>query len=255
MKYGLFVSSACALALLLSACDKEGGGGSPGETTDGTTAFVAAADALAAKLKTGAPAASDPAVKAFDAQAEQGLRTLDTAALPVRGFESYDELCGKTATLVAAYVNIGVDKAPAASRTQVMTRNAEKYLDQMFAPLMFSAHCSALHLPFLEKTAGRDVAGKATALQQVRMGAFGQVIGMMQMAGDTTLDEPRRRRVIDLLAADAGNFAIVLSAAQRQELAATVDAIRATLPDRDKPTADKVKASLTGAPCGPFCQM
>lgn len=253
MKSGL-LASACALVLVLGACDRPGSGGSAG-TADNTAAFTAAADALATKLKTGAPRADDPVVKAFEAQAEQGLRTLDTAALPLRGFDSYDQLCGKTATLVAAYVNIGVDQAAGSSRALAMSRNAEKYLDQMFTPLLFSAHCSAAHLPFLEKTAGRDVAGKAMALQQIRMGAFGQMIGLLQMAGDTTLDEARRRRVIEQLAADAGNFAIILSSAQRQELALTVDAVRATLPDRDKPTADKVKASLAGAACGPLCRM
>ncbi|HEX2764753.1 MAG TPA: hypothetical protein VHM92_13035 [Allosphingosinicella sp.] len=255
MKPGLFASAAGAVALLLGACDKQGSASSSPATTDETAAFTAAADALAAKLNTGGPRPDDPAVKAFEAQAERGLRTLDSGALPLRGYESYDALCGKTAMIVAAYINLGVDKAPAASRTEVMIRNAEKYRDQMFAPTLFSAHCSAAHLPFLEKAAGADMAGKATALQQARMGAYGQVLGLLQMAGDPTLDEPRRRRAIEQLAGDAANFAIILSQAQRQELAAMTDAVRAGLPDRDRPTADRIKASLAAAPCGRFCQM
>lgn len=255
MKTRLFASAACAVALLLSACGKEGASGSAPGVADNTAAFIAAADALSARLNTGAPPANDPAVKAFDAQAEQGLRTLDTGALPLRGFDSYDALCGKTARIVAAYLTVGADKAPEASRNLVMTKNAEKYLDQMFTPMMFAAHCTAAHMPFLEKSAGGDLTAKATAVEQTRTGTWAQVIGMLQMAGDPTLDEPRRRRVIDQLEADVANFAIILSAAQRQELAATLDAVRATLPDRDKPTADKVKANLAGAPCGPFCRM
>lgn len=259
MKSGLFRSTACAVILFLAACDDKGGSASadsPAEATaDATAAFTAAADALSAKLKAGAPAASDPAVKAFEAESGKALQTLGTPALPLRGFDSYDDLCGKTATLVAAYVNLGVDKAPEASKAELMNRNATQYLDQLFTPLLFSAHCSAAHMPFLEKEAGGDVAAKAAALQQVRSGAYGQASGLLQMAGDPSLDAARRRRIVDQLNVDAAHFAIILSPAQRQELGAGADAVRATLPEADKAGADKVKAALTGAPCGPLCKM
>ncbi|MGZ8307623.1 MAG: hypothetical protein ACXWU6_13655 [Allosphingosinicella sp.] len=251
MKSGLFRSTACAMVLLLAACD-DNSGSAPADTT---AAFTAAADALAAKLKAGAPAASDPAVKAFDAESGKALQTLGTPALPLRGFDSYDDLCGKTATLVSAYVGLGIDKVPAASQAEVMSRNVTQYLDQMFNPLLFSAHCSAAHMPFLEKMAGDDVSDEANLLQQVRVGAYSQVSGLLQMAADSTLDAPRRRRIVDLLAADVANFAIVLSPGQRKVLAADADAVRATLPDADKSQADKIKAGFVGASCGPFCKI
>lgn len=255
MKSGLFRSTACAIVLLLAACDGKSGSAPADTKADTTAAFTAAADTLAAKLKTGAPAASDPAVKAFDAESGKALQTLGTPELPLRGFDSYDDLCGKTATLVAAYVNIGVDKAPEAKKAELMNRNATQYLDQMFTPLLFSAHCSAAHMPFLEKEAGDDVAAKAAALQQVRGGAYGQAVGLLQMAGDPSLDPARRRQIVDQLGADAANFAIILSPAQRQELGAGVDAVRASLPDADKAAADKIKAAFAGAPCGTLCKM
>jgi hypothetical protein len=253
MKSGLFRSAACALVLLAAAaCDNKAAAPS---ATDTTTSFTAAADALASKLQAGAPPASDPSVKAFDAESEKALQTLGTPALPLRGFESYDDLCGKTATIVGAYVNLGVDQAPEASKAEVMNRNATQYLDQIFTPLLFSAHCSAAHMPFLEKEAGGDVAGKAAALQQVRAGAYGQVTGLLQMAGDRSLDAARRRRIIDLVGADAANFAIILSPAQREQLAGTLDSVRAALPEADKAGADKAKAAFAAAPCGPLCKM
>ena len=255
MKSGLFRSTACAVILLLAACDGKGGSAPADAAADTTAAFTAAADALSAKLEAGAPAASDPAVKAFEAESGKALQTLGTPALPLRGFDSYDDLCGKTATLVAAYVNIGVDKAPEASKAELMNRNATQYLDQMFTPLLFSAHCSAAHMPFLEKEAGDDVAAKAAALQQVRGGAYGQVTGLLQMAGDRSLDEARRRRIVDLVGADAANFAIILSPDQRREIAAAVDSVKASLPDADKPAADKIKTAFATAPCGPLCKM
>ena len=252
MKSGLFRSTACTLALLLAAaCDDKG----TAPPADSAASFTAAADALAGKLKAGAPAASDPAVKAFEEETGKALQTLGTPALPLRGFDSYDDLCGKTATIVGAWVNLGVDQAPEASKAEVMNRNASQYLDRMFTPLLFSAHCSAAHMPFLEKETADDVAGKAQALQQVRGGAYGQVNGLLQMAGDPSLDEARRRRIVDLLGADAANFAIILSPAQRQSLSATVDAVRATLPDADKAKADKIKTAVAAAPCGPLCKM
>lgn len=252
MKSGLFRSSACALVLLVAAACGDKSAEPPADTA---ASFTAAADALAGKLKAGAPAASDPAVKAFDSEAGKALQTLGTPALPLRGFESYDDLCGKTATLVGTYVNLGVDQAPEASKAEIMNRNATQYLDQIFTPLLFSAHCTAAHMPFLETETADDVAGKASALQQVRSGAFGQVNGLLQMAGDPSLDEARRRRIVDLLGADAANFAIILSPAQRQSLAGTVDSVKATLPDADRAGADKIKASLAAAPCGPLCKM
>jgi hypothetical protein len=256
MKSGLFRSAACVLVLLAAACDKGGGSASAStDAADTTAAFTAAADALAAKLKTGVPAASDPAVKAFESESGKALQTLGTPALPLRGFDSYDDLCGKTATLVAAYVNDGVDKAPEAKKAELMNRNATQYLDQMFTPLLFSAHCSAAHMPFVEKETGDDVAAKASALQQVRGGAYGQASGLLQMAGDPSLDAARRRRIVDQLGADAANFAIILSPDQRRQLAAGADAVRASLPDADKPAADKIKAAFATAPCGPLCKM
>src|SRR4051812_6130158 len=120
MKSGLLRSTACALVLLLAACDKNGGSD---YLSDSTASFIAAADALAAKLKTGVPAASDPAVKAFDAESEKGLRTIGTPALPLRGFDSYEDLCRKAGNIVAAYVNFGVKEAPVASTAEILTRN------------------------------------------------------------------------------------------------------------------------------------
>lgn len=249
MKSGLFRSSACALALLLAACGKDPGAA----VADSTADFTAAADALAARLKTGVPAASDPAVKAFDVQSGKALQALGTPALPLRGFDSYDDLCGKTSNIVSAYVSFELDQASEDKKAEIMTRNATRYFDQMFTPILFSAHCSAAHMPFLEKEAGDDP-DSAASLKAVRMGTWGQISGLLQMAGDGSLDPARRRRILDLLAADAANFAVILSPGQRQDLVRTVDGLRAALPDADKAPADKIKASFAAAPCGPLCK-
>jgi hypothetical protein len=193
-------------------------------------------------------------VRAFDAESGKALQTLGTPALPLRGFDSYDELCGKTDAIVSAYVNLELDQAREASKAEIKTRNASQYLDQMFTPLLFSAHCSAAHMPFLEETAGDDVATQAS-LKPVRIGTWGQVGGLLEMAGDPSLGQARRRRIVDLVAADAANFAIILSPGQRRDLAGRVDAVRATLPDADKAQADKIKATLAGAHCGPLCRV
>jgi hypothetical protein len=251
MKSGLFNSSAVTVVALLAACGNPTGG----SDNDTTAAFTAAADALIAKLQAGAPAADDPAVMAFDAETGKALQTLGTPALPLRGFDSFDDLCGKAATIAGAYVNFGVDEAPEASTVEVMNRNAAQYLDQMFTPLLFSAHCTAAHLPFVEEQTAGEVASNGAALQQVRDGAYQQVGGLLQMAGDPTLDAARRHRIVDLLVTDAPRFAIILSTAQRQELAAAVDAVQASLPDADKAAAGEVRTALVGAPCGPLCAM
>ncbi len=255
----VFGVSVCALALAVAGCgDSNASGNEAGTSAPGgavsTASFTAAADALSARLSGGsAPAANDPAVAAFEAQSASALQALGTSALPVDGFTSYDALCGKTATIVGAYVNIGVDPAgDTAARAAQMNRNAEQYLDQMFTPLLFSAHCTASHMPFIEgKISGSDLSAKRSALQQIRDGAYGQVSGLLQMASSNDIDSARRARIVDMLAADAGKFAIAFNAQQRAALSAMADSLPADVHGKGA----GIKAGLTGAACGKLCSM
>jgi hypothetical protein len=75
------------------------------------------------------------------------------------------------------------------------------------------------------------------------------------MAGDSDLDAARRRRIVDLLAADAGNFAIILSRAQRQELGAMAERVGTGLPEDARAQASKIRAGLEQASCRGLCSM
>jgi hypothetical protein len=256
----IFRGSFCALALVLAAgCGDSGAtgnaaGNSVAPAGDATASFTAAADALSAKLRGGsAPAASDPAVAGFETQSASALQALGTSALPVDGFTSYDALCGKTATIVGAYVNLGVDPSgDSATKAAQMNRNAEQYLDQMFTPLLFSAHCTAEHMPFIEgKITDSDLTAKRSALQQIRDGAYGQASGLLQMASSGDIDAARRARIVATLAADADKFAIAFNAQQRAALSTMADSLPADV--REKGAG--IKAGLTGAACGKLCSM
>jgi hypothetical protein len=256
----VFGASVCALALTLTGCGDSNASsneaaGNPGASTGSSVAsFTAAADALSARLTGGsAPAAGDPVVAAFETQSASALQSLGTSALPVDGFTSYDALCGKTATIVGAYVNLGVDPAAdSAAKAARMNRNAEQYIGQMFTPLLFSAHCTAAHMPFIEnKISGSDMSGKRAALKQIRDGAYGQASGLLQMASSNDIDSPRRARIVDLLAADAANFAIAFNPQQRAALSAMADSLPADLKEKGV----GIKAGLTGAACGKLCSM
>lgn len=237
-------------ALMLAACDS-----GSSAARESTASFTAAADTLTAKLKSGQlPPPGDPDVKAFEAQSAQALKTLGTPDLPVDGFDSFQKLCGKASEAVGAYVNAGVQQA-GAQQVEVINRNGEQLVQNMFSALLFGARCTAAHLPFIEKEVGDDINGKEGPLAQVRGGAFAQVQGLLEMAGSMDLDAERRGRVLDLLAADAGNFSVTLSAAQRQQLATLAESVRATLPEDRKGQVDKIKAGLTGSPCGELCKI
>lgn len=254
-----FLAACCALATLTAGCDQPGDGA--GQETVHRSAFTVAADALAKKLATSAtdgkvPPASDPVVQGFEAESGKAIETLGTPALPIRGFDSYERLCGKTVEIVSGYVNAGTGPLGEAAKAEAMNRNIEKYLDQLFTPLLFSAHCTAAHMPFIEQTIGSSELGdKADALRQVRDGAYGQVNGLLEMAGAADLDAPRRRRIVDMLAADAGNFAIILSRAQRQELGAMAERIGESLPEDARAQASKIRAGLEQASCHRLCAM
>lgn len=257
----IFRVSICALALAVAAgcndsdaTDKTGAGNSAAPAGASSASFGAAADALAAKLRRGsAPAANDPAVAAFETQSANALQALGTSALPVDGFTSYDALCGKTATIVGAYVNLGVEASgDNEAKAARMNQNAEKYLDQMFTPLLFSAHCTAAHMPFIEeKISDSDLIAKRAALLQIREGAYGQASGLLQMATSKDIDPARRTRIVDLLAADSGKFAIAFNAQQRAALSTMADSLSADLSEK----GSSIKAGLTGATCGKLCSM
>ena len=252
--------------LALAACGDDGagtgGGGKAG--SDLRADFSKAADALLARTgtpgeKAEMPAADDPAVQAFEAQAGRALNALGTDELKVDGFETYEALCGKTASIVGAYATAGVGTAGAdqAAQQSRMEGNVAKYMDQMFTPLLFGAHCNAEHMPFLEEQVGEAGAGdsKAAAVNQVRAGVFQQAMGLAQMAADSGFGEARRRRIVELLAADASKFAIALTPGQREQLAAAAQQLEATLPADLKPQAQKIRAALQSAPCGNICSL
>lgn len=259
--------TACALiALTLSGCE---GGGNEADANaaaagggDGEIAgdFTEAADALQAKLA--APGqngelvpAGDPAVQAFDRQADRALAALGTPQLPVQGFETFEAFCAKTAGIVGAYLTAGTSSESGPTQQQMLA-NSARYLDQMFTPLLFAAHCSAQHMPFLEETVSKDdVSGKEAALQQVRDGAFSQAAGLMEMAAADDLEPARRARVVDLLAQDAEEFAIALSPQQRQQLAQMAQQLGSRLPPESAGKAETIRAAFQNRECGALCSM
>lgn len=258
MNRSLLTASACAAALLAVACS--GGGGSAD-----ADALVKAGKALEAKLgapgeKADMPGKDDPDVKAFDAAAEKGLSELGTDAMPVDGFDSYGKLCGSAANVTAAYVSAGIGAVgsgglPMNDQAKVakMTQNMERYMDQLFTPLLYAAHCTAVHLPSIEKAVSdEDLKGKTEALAKIRSGAYGQASGLLQMAGANDISADRRKRLLDILVRDAGNFATVFNANQRQELGQMAQAVGQSQPDA-KAQTDKIKAGIDAAPCGKLC--
>jgi hypothetical protein len=71
------------------------------------------------------------------------------------------------------------------------------------------------------------------------------------MASSGDIDSARRARIVDLLAADAGNFAIAFNPQQRAALSAMTD----SLPADVKGKGAAIKSGLTGAACGKLCAM
>ena len=243
-----------ATALLLAGC-----GSKPSAKGSALAAdYDKAADALLAKMSDPAakgqlPGKDDPAVKDYDDAASRAMTALGTDDLPATGFDSFDRICGKGAKIVGTYISGGSGSGTA--DVQTMNANAERYMDQMFTPLLFSAHCTAAHLPFIDKTvSGQDLTKKAAAVAQIRGSAWGRASGLLEMAGDPNFDAARRGRIMDLLAGDAGNFAIAFSPAERQELARTAQSIKPLLPKDSQPDADRVSQAVTSAPCGRLCK-
>lgn len=246
------VSLGAAALAMTAAC----GDDKPAASADTTPAFTAAADAVTARLSRpgAAPDASDPTVSAFEDLSTRGLTALGTAALPIDGFTSYEALCGKTASVVGAWAALGSAEVPEAEKAALMERNVTVHLDRIFTPLLFSAHCSAEHLPFIEKSVSADdLRDNKAAVEQVRGGAYQQVSGLLEMAGSADLDPARKVRIADMLAADAAKFAIALDAGQRKSLADMSEAVRPALPEPSRAKVDAIKSGFVQAPCGKLC--
>lgn len=250
-------TAALPVLMLVSGCD----GSTSGETQIGSNLkadFVAAADALLAK--TGAPgekevmpAANDPSVQAFEAQSGKALAALGTDALPVEGYESYNALCDKTASIVGAYALAGTKGTAGAAQQQIMERNIEQNFDAVFAPLLFSARCNATHMPFLDGQLSSSDPSKATAVKQVRDGVFGQLAGLLQMAGDATIDAGRRQQIVDILAGDGSQFAVGLSLSQRQDISKQAQKVSEAVSDGLRSQLEKFRSELARTPCGKIC--
>ncbi len=249
--------SVCAFGLMFaSGCEDAPKGGA--EAVQLSDQFTQAADALVAKVgapgeKAEMPAATDAAVKAFDVQAEKALAALGTPALPVDGFNTFDRFCGKTANIVGAYVGAGQSAASSGDQQALMLQNTQRYFDQIFTPLLFSAHCTAVHLPFFEQTIDVKDQSKAEAFRQVRDGSFQQLNGLLEMSGASDIGPEQRRRALDVLAKDAGNFAIILNPAQRQNILAAAQKVRAAVPEESRAQVDAVSTAVSKAPCGKLC--
>ena len=265
MKTHLFAATALAAAALLAGCSGGAGGNNSTAAAHASADLVKSAQALQAKLgapgeKAEMPSADDPDVRAFDAQAEKALTALGTPAMPVQGLDSYERLCGPAANITAAYVSVGVGPIgsgglPMDDQAKVakMNANATRYLGQMLTPLLYSAHCTAVHMPAIEKDlATKDLSGKTGAVDKIRGGALSQAGGLFQMAASSDIKPDQRQRVVDLLTRDVGDFAVALSQAQRQQLTSIVDQAAAASPDV-KAKADAMKASIAKAPCGKLC--
>jgi hypothetical protein len=249
----IFRASLGASALaMIAAC----GDDKPAAPADTTAAFTAAADAVTARLNGpgAAPATSEPAVKAFEDASMRGMTALGTPALPIDGFKSFDSLCGKAGAVVGAWAALGSAGVPESEKPALMERNVTQYLDQIFTPLLFSAHCAAEHLPFIETTVSEaDLGDKKAAIEQVRGGVYQQVSGLLEMAGSADLDPARKMRIADLLAADAAKFAIVLDAGQRKAVADMSEVVRPALPEPSRDKVDAIKSGFVQAPCGKLC--
>jgi hypothetical protein len=249
------LAGVAAAALLVAGCS---GSGMSSKSSALAADYDKAADALLARMSDPAargqlPGKDDPAVRDYDDAASRAMAALGTDDLPATGFDSFDRICGKGAKIVGTYISGGSAGGTADVRT--MNANAERYMDQMFTPLLFSAHCTAAHLPFIDKTiSDQDLTRKAAAVAQIRGSAWGRASGLLEMAGDPNFDAARRGRIMDLLAGDAGNFAIAFSPAQRQELARTAQSIKPLLPRDSQPDADRVSHAVTSAPCGKLCK-
>lgn len=252
MNRRLLGASACALALLLAGCG--------GETED-TKALVASGKALEAKVgapgqNKAMPGKDDADFRAFNAAAEKGLTALGTDAMPVEGLGSFEKLCGPAARIAVAYLSAGTGgMAEGQAKAEAMNANAVRYMDQVFTPLLFSAHCTSSHIPAVEKAVDEKPNEKQTAaINQIRGGAFGQTTGLLQIAGDTTAPADQRKRALDLIVRDAGNFALALSRTQRAQVLQVADAVAQAAPDT-APQIKQVKDSVSGAACGKLCSL
>lgn len=233
--------------------------------TELAKSYRESADALAAKVgkpgeKTEVPLPSDPDAKRFEEQAGKALTALGTDALPISGFDTYEPLCAKAANIGGSYAMAGATLAekaaalPAVEAAKMATR-AEELFNQMLTPVLFAAHCSALHLPALEEMVASSSGPDASALNQMRSGTSQQVQGLIQMASGDDLQLPVRTRILNVLAGDASKFAIGLTPQQRQEIVSIAQRLKQSAPREVAGQADKIRTDIESAPCGKLCSV
>ncbi|HEX8579037.1 MAG TPA: hypothetical protein VF655_05510 [Allosphingosinicella sp.] len=259
MNHRLFTACAAASFLFVLGGCGESDGNSTAAAPSARDDYAKAADALIAKTgspgaKAEMPAANDPTVQAFEAQAGKAMTALGTDAMPIDGFDSFKAVCGKAAAIVGAYAAAGTSGTAGPAQQQKMEANIGAYMDQMFTPLLFAAHCNAAHMPYLDGEAESAAPDKKAAIGQVRQGMFGQILGMVQMASDPTFPLERRKRILDMIEKDAPNFALGLGPAERTQVIGALGQLRASLPADLQPKADTIGKAIQEAKCGAICK-
>ncbi|RHW18757.1 hypothetical protein D1610_00930 [Sphingomonas gilva] len=256
---------AALLAAFAGMASAQGTAGAPAQD------FDAAVRALNQRIdqrpaNTPLPRTSDPEVAKLLAVVEDRAGRFGTPGFPVRGYQSYQAVCGAAQALTMRYAMFGYDASAAAADpvqaeaklAAAITANTRAYQNEIFPLMGFTIRCTALHVPVFEDIVARLGPSGMTrerrdGLAQLRGGLVQLIEGTLMMMAQSAVQPAHRAAMLKRIGDDSPMLVRMMTLQQRSELAARVARYAPAVPAASKGDLDRLRAALADRRCEGLC--
>lgn len=243
----------------------------PTATASVEQAFVAAVDALLARIGTAESASpaigmDDAAVRAQFSAIDAGMSQLGTAAFPVDGYATFETICSRLNQVGIRYVMDGLPGIRPAgggvpdqsAMTRLSLSNAIRFQGELSIILDGSLNCFAHHMPPLAAMVAAFPPGALTperieGLRGMRRGITGMILGQMITARDAGLRAATRERAARSTAQWIVPLVRQLSVGERRALADQIVALQPAVAADLAPHQATVLTALASTECVELC--
>lgn len=232
--------------------------------------FARASTALIERLGTieserAAVGIADAATRADLATIDAAMGQFGSAAFPVDGLNSFDDVCGRLNALNVRYALDGLvayrragGSVDGPAMLRFGGRNVARFQDETALLTDRLVQCQAQHIPALVAMVASLPADQLTetrrsGLRSLRQGNAGTILGVMINARDSTIRAANRARLLASVVRWTGPLARQMTVESRQTLRRQIGALRPALTGEALAQQNAVLAVLSDTGCVEMC--